>query len=228
LLENNGKCILPCWWGITPGKTTWADAEVFLSGFASKILIGTPPKGFSTGAVFFALPDKFKTYMLDVSFQGEGETIQKMDISGLGTAPFYSVANILRTVGQPKEVWIQTYSLVPRPSDPVPFLLLLFYPQQGVLVSYGHDSGQLLRHTVRACEQFDPSLMLWEVGQELTLSDAMQMFDFQLEGPIRPLQEATGMEVSTFYKTFKDAPGPICLETPKKLWLGPYGETPEP
>src|SRR5688572_13990138 len=30
LLENNAGCKLPCWWGITPGKTTWSEARQIL------------------------------------------------------------------------------------------------------------------------------------------------------------------------------------------------------
>ena len=25
LLQNNPSCLLPCWWGITPGETSWQD-----------------------------------------------------------------------------------------------------------------------------------------------------------------------------------------------------------
>ena len=32
LLENNGGCKLPCWWGFTPGKTTWVEARQILEG----------------------------------------------------------------------------------------------------------------------------------------------------------------------------------------------------
>ena len=29
LLQENGGCELPCWWGFTPGETAWATAERF-------------------------------------------------------------------------------------------------------------------------------------------------------------------------------------------------------
>jgi hypothetical protein len=29
LLQNNGGCKLPCWWGFTPGQTTWQTARTF-------------------------------------------------------------------------------------------------------------------------------------------------------------------------------------------------------
>jgi len=33
LLQDNGGCQLPCWWGFTPGETTWHTAQEF---FASR------------------------------------------------------------------------------------------------------------------------------------------------------------------------------------------------
>jgi hypothetical protein len=32
MLETNGDCELPCWWGIVPGETTWNDMENYFSG----------------------------------------------------------------------------------------------------------------------------------------------------------------------------------------------------
>ena len=34
LLTNNGGCKLPCWWGIMPGETSWANAENILAPLA--------------------------------------------------------------------------------------------------------------------------------------------------------------------------------------------------
>jgi hypothetical protein len=35
LLENNGGCKLPCWWGIVPGETDWSSAKQCLSQFTT-------------------------------------------------------------------------------------------------------------------------------------------------------------------------------------------------
>ena len=34
LFLHNGGCELPCWWGITPGETTWQSTQQFLASFA--------------------------------------------------------------------------------------------------------------------------------------------------------------------------------------------------
>src|SRR5262245_28586986 len=37
LLTHNADCRLPCWWGFTPGQTSWQVARSFLATFASNI-----------------------------------------------------------------------------------------------------------------------------------------------------------------------------------------------
>lgn len=39
LLSTNGGCRLPCWWGLIPGKTNWAQAFQFLSQLDPNIYI---------------------------------------------------------------------------------------------------------------------------------------------------------------------------------------------
>jgi len=41
LFETNRGCLLPCWWGITPGQTTWGEARQFLEQFADVDPYGT-------------------------------------------------------------------------------------------------------------------------------------------------------------------------------------------
>ena len=33
MIETNGGCELPCWWGITPGETTWGEAKQIIETF---------------------------------------------------------------------------------------------------------------------------------------------------------------------------------------------------
>ena len=33
MLQTNAGCRLPCWWGITPGKTRWEEVHALLSPY---------------------------------------------------------------------------------------------------------------------------------------------------------------------------------------------------
>ena len=89
LLKSNGNCSLPCWWGITPGKTTWSAAESFLyqfdqqvysrtSGltepFTAEVLIPVPTEVSSIGHLdhFYTISDT-KVQLIDV-FPGKVPT----------------------------------------------------------------------------------------------------------------------------------------------------------
>jgi hypothetical protein len=43
LIATNGGCFLPCWWGITPGVTSWDDANHFLLQFNPVITSSASP-----------------------------------------------------------------------------------------------------------------------------------------------------------------------------------------
>jgi len=38
MLKHNGGCDLPCWWGITPGETRWADAEAQFLAYGKNVV----------------------------------------------------------------------------------------------------------------------------------------------------------------------------------------------
>jgi hypothetical protein len=54
LLGNNAGCRLPCFWGITPGKTTWQEASTFLESFTMLLGINNTTKGLSYA--YFQVP----------------------------------------------------------------------------------------------------------------------------------------------------------------------------
>lgn len=103
LLENNGGCKLPCWWGITPGKTTWAEARIFLEGFS--VYVG------ETGEVQIPLPTPYSnaTYM-DHGYSIKNGIVDHIDIYNFNLAPNYYLPKFLETYGQPTEIWMRTYS----------------------------------------------------------------------------------------------------------------------
>ena len=47
LLENNGGCLLPCWWGIVPGQTTWEEAHDLLMPITFDYIYIESPGGFT-------------------------------------------------------------------------------------------------------------------------------------------------------------------------------------
>jgi hypothetical protein len=216
LLENNAGCQLPCWWGITPGKTTWAEARSFLESFA--LYIG------ETGAVRVPLPAPYSnaTYM-DHGYSIKNGIIDIIYIYNYNLAPNYYLPKFLEDYGQPSEIWIRTFSQAEIGQQN--FAFDLFYMDKGILIEYGTETpieDVVVDGKLQNClnNADSPFIYLWSPEKtKMSFQDAKQKFlDTRNLPEPKPLLEATGMDGKTFYETFKNPDTDICIETPKYLW----------
>lgn len=216
LLADNAGCQLPCWWGITPGKTTWVEARHFLESFS--IYVG------ETGGVSVPLPAPYS----DATQMDHGYSIDRngvvefINIYNFNLAPNYYLPKFLETYGQPTEVWVRTYRQYEMGLHP--FQIGLFYQDKGILIEYstGHPLNEVdgKLQNCRLADMDSPFIYLWSPEkQNLSFDEAKQKFLELKWSPVpRPLLEATGMDVKTFYETFKNPETKVCLETDKNLW----------
>jgi len=221
LLENNGGCKLPCWWGITPGKTTWTEARQILEKVS---LFMSEPGSTETFYVDLHIlppyPYPFTRYM-EHSYHIENGVVDYISVYNFDLAPNYYLSNFLETYGQPTEIWMRTYSKYEMGLHP--FLVDLFYRDKGILIEY--STGEPLKEIdgeLQNCmikEMDSPFIHLWSPEtQNLSFQDAKKFIDITNLPEPKPLLEATGMDVRTFYETFKNPDTNDCLETPKDLW----------
>lgn len=232
LLQNNAGCQLPCWWGFTPGKTSWQTAQTFFT------LLGKMPgeyrgPGMLNYTVDFRIPRHdvqigqvyiIRDGLIEAIWIG-ASTVRNHE-RVYGDKQFakdwrrYFLPQLLTTYGQPTEVLLRTFRGVPEGSF-VPFNLLLFYPQQGFLVWY-YGPTELKGERIRMCpEQTEIALWLWPPDQKMTLEDIArwgQGFSIEEVSGYHSLEKATGLSPETFYKIFRDASNQACLETPVDMW----------
>lgn len=215
LFKNNGGCSLPCWWGITPGKTTWQEAKSFLEAFTEISIRGNPQKLGSLD-ILIPLPKESKvTWHYYLLREGVVDDIKAYNYD---LVPAFYLPAFLKTYGQPGEIWMRTYREEEQNSQP--FLLDLFYPDQGILMEYSGgnlvDLGDHLRNCMKGMNS--PFIYLWSPEHTMTFDEAQQRFldteDFPQ--PIS-LEDATGMDVKTFYEKMITT-GRACIQTPKELW----------
>lgn len=229
LTENNGDCLLPCFWGFTPGKTLWQTAEPLLTTFAYKISYGSSDGSFSDIPDGNSFPAWVYLYFPEISpvpvsytFTVQDGIITMIKAHILPT-PGYALPAILDTYGQPDEVWLLT-AKAPREGF-LGFTLTLFYEQHGFMMTYG-SQGVIENGKVRSCfpaTTFDElALATWPPHEKITYEEAVsRTTSFWPTEYERSLEEATGMSIDTFYETFKNSAAPVCLETPTELWPGP-------
>jgi uncharacterized cupin superfamily protein len=217
LLEDNAGCRLPCWWGITPGKTTWAEARHFLEGFALYIHEGEIGAG-----VQIPLPAPYSdAQYMDHEYSVKNGIVDSISIFNFNLAPNYYLPKFLETYGEPSEIWIRT----DRQSEMGlhPFLVDLFYQDKGILIEYstGHPLNEVggKLQNCRLTEMDSPFIYLWSPEEQISFDEAKRKFlDTRWLPEPKPLLAATGMDIKTFYETFKNPSTDACLETPKNLW----------
>lgn len=216
LFEDNSNCLLPCFWGITPGETAWQTAEQFLAPLALRMFLHDTyaevnlPAPESTQLIELR---QFYVFQDDVITQIESPIIQALN---------FQPAAIMQTYGPPHQVWLNTANA--SREGHWGFIMNLFYPHQGFMLKYSVEGVQQ-NDKVRGCgfEQDDLVLLgTWFSDEDLSYETAVERgVGFGEATFALPLEEATGMSVETFYETFKDVNNPICLETPLSLWPAP-------
>lgn len=171
LYENNGGCELPCYWKIIPGQTSWQSVSEFVD---------------SVGGVYrqYGTP-KIPRY--DISFERfdvpiggispriwvENEVVKAIGINSSWVHQDfnYSLSGLLKTFGEPEEIWIRP---IAESSDDQPYYyLVLLYPSNGILVNLLGNAERQDQYLV-VCPQdifsrspFPPQLLLWNPKEQI-------------------------------------------------------------
>lgn len=224
LLENNNGCQLPCWWGITPGQTDWETAYKLIGIFdlvPNRVVINSdhvvyrPIIPFPIGV--FEYNEAAHSYSVRNGIVESIEMpVSRGDVFD-GYLTQYTLPRLLDTYGTPAEVWVSTYRAAFE-NDDLPFFTVLFYPEQGIIASYS-SNGVRQGDFVQGCPQENPVsyLVLMPPDTNQTFEQAVgESSAFNMD--YLSLEEATGMDVATFYETFKNPDNTTCLETPADLW----------
>lgn len=216
LFENNGGCQLPCYWGIMPGESSWNATMLYFSTFG--IIYG--PGG----------TDNIPTYA--VGFEGTDMSprfwVQDAIIKAIGTNSSwvqkdfdYSLSGLLKRLGIPEEIWINSYTDVP---DDQPFYrLVLFYPSKGVLVEL-HGNAEFSDNYSVLCPQnifsrsiYPPGMLLWNPKEEVAFNNfGTNMLDDDLGWVIyryKLIQDISASNISNedFYNIYIDPTTNDCI-----------------
>lgn len=224
LYETNNGCQLPCWWGIVPGETKWDVAAQLLELFDSNISFASNPGLINYSPEIPLPPNVFDSASTTPIYSVRNGVVHGIlthvamsDKTAPGYLSAYILSTFLATYGQPTEIRLFTYR-APFEGNELPFFVLLIYPEQGIIAMYD-DNGQRLGDVVQGCPQKNVTslLKLWASDSDLTVEQIIEGSS-ALRRDYRSLEEATGMDVATFYETFRQPENTTCLETPADLW----------
>lgn len=218
LLKDNNNCQLPCWWGITPGKTKWQDAFLILAPLGGEILENMAELN-GKGSIFVRppAPDSqhkvlFQTYYL------EDGVVATIEVYSYDYAPFTHFKTLISEYGIPDEIYIRGHR-------DAGFRLALFYPNQGILAEYSRTITSSSEKNIRTCyeEADSPFLYLWASKHPITFEDAIVNLRVPTEDipPFVSIDEALINPID-FVESLNQLEEPSCIETPKDLWPPKY------
>jgi hypothetical protein len=218
LYQNTDDCKLPCWFGITPGVTSWWDARNFLQpisrmedqGPFETVINGKIHHGISH-YIYFDLSNEVRNGgflvgdldgITDFIYIGE-ETSTKGNIT---------LPRLLTEHGRPDKVYVK--STINVPGYPYPFDLVLYYQGQNILAKFNLD-GKIVGDKVCAYPQYKgPQLSVWSDNSQFELSDneyPTWILGTEEKEPL-PIEQATNLDIEKFYQTFRNSKyaGNIC------------------
>jgi hypothetical protein len=223
LISSNNDCDLPCWWGITPGRTTFAEARNFFRQFNPHPYLQeeAPNKQFVNYLIPVSETISFG-YGIDIKLEIVDGIVQIVSVGSIESATIFSIRNILSDYGQPLEVWIHTYRSYLGGIPPVD--VLLFYPDQGILARYSAELTEINESgdSASICLDHSPSLTLWSPEEQIDFEQAQDYarLDYKEYGkPLLPLDQATTLSLDEFYEYRTQER--ICLTTTLSVWPEP-------
>jgi acylphosphatase len=206
--------LLPCWGGITPGKTSWQEANQILESVITildidenhqctfgpcKVIIwrsrsGSDPHG---------------------SVKSQNDTIAEIVLQGYPPSPVMRLDKILTQYGQPEKVFIVT--------NPVSITMdiTLAYPNHGFIIMFRWDQSISHENIVGCIQERWVYLSVNQITE--TWSDSYIKNKLYGSGDIkevdfRPLESVTNMSIEQFYEKFKNIDGSECIVAPIRIW----------
>jgi len=214
---TNGGCGLPCWWGITPGETTRAQAEQILAPLDAYIIPYSDD-------FLLRFPD-YSGLWVDVYGRGD-EPISWIDIrasyygsDGSGRRfPFdeswylYSLEGVLEQWGPPSKVWL---GFGPQIEDAAISFgeLFVFYNDLGLVIEYD-GVAERTGAIVEGCFDLD---QLVDIRISITTPMYISGPPWEYETDTQMLETVTDLTPEIFHERFQGADS-ICIESPVDLW----------
>ena len=204
LLRNNKDCELPCFWGITPGITSWQFAEQFLSSFAERIDQGPTSTSIKNGTEYssavFAVHNTIPEYSDDVlsSYFVTNGMVDQIIVAPRGTERLYMLHQLLNQYGLPSDVLLFLSDV--SPAGKPWFIFYIFYVERGITAIY-EDEAHFDGDIFEACaEEIGPTLILIPPGSKAL--DGMKKEAFNMPR-IPSINDFPGKSVEFFYETMK-------------------------
>ncbi len=200
LIRNHGGCQLPCWWGITPGVTSWLDASRFFARFSDHVTIEESRRGQIDSRPYQQFIVYYRSglsidYAVSTTIEVTEGTVRLLLIDlEASIASGYSPKRILSDLGEPDEVLVNDM-------DTSLSNLTLWYESRGVAATFLVDEDESSQELcliafqgTATWDSFDPSF-------RALMDDASAV----------PLQERFSISAPEFLSVIAMTELPVCV-----------------
>lgn len=210
MLATNEGCELPCWWGITPGQTDWQTVRsryTAYGGTAFGVPSSTPPWDYRLTHEFTQRDGKVESIHVQVRVYGSPQ-------------PFvedwrrYALDQVLTRYGTPSQVWLFLLPAI-EPGVDTGYGITVVYDKLGSSIYYSGPARFVGERTL-ACPGFR-NVDFMALYLQPAPSNSRTQSVFPEGNPfVLSLQNATGLSLEDFYRTFRDPNSQACLDLPTK------------
>lgn len=226
LMNTNGGCKLPCWWGFNLGSINKYELQQKFAQFIFSFSGGWPNAASKKdGGIGFTYPDRDQVGI--IYLVPDGEIIVGMRLEGhYAITTEYAIQDMFRKYGVPNEIWIYTWPY-PIGEDVLQFIIALDYSSEGFLVYYFSEKGDFISETTaQLCYTRDlipPKILLWNPNTTNPFLQKKSDYVYEIWDQMKPVEEATGISKEEFVSWFVNGTEfrEYCIKTPSSIWQPP-------
>ena len=240
LMSDNGNCSLPCWWGMSPGKTSAEKVVSFLDHFGVKVYVNNYQDDQGDSVVYSPKFDLERiTSDFRIRYIEADNLLRSIFVIGMNLDSVesnqdlwnnYTPDQILANYGVPTRVFLRAPGVTGfGDTGYMGYILWLVYDDLGFIVRYDGNvrdlpifhicpslnkgNGQITRINIYM-QSPDDARPLSESDSILISSET----DEYWIGTVKPIDEAAGISVEEFYQLFMQTEEPTCFDSPHDIW----------
>lgn len=238
LFQHNDSCRLPCWWGMQPGQTRWADVQNFVESLNGDLVPFPGGDDLTRHTLAGFDLEQYQTYNR-VEVVERRSVVEWIEASGGGfngrvdgfhqVWASYSPGQILREYGRPDRIWVTANCCFGRSGIPyLSYSFWLLYDGLGFMIRYDAytDAGSDNGNSYQLCPNFKEASNDYTIYLEMSLQSPssrtpLDQYEEATKDPeriIRPIDVATGLSIGEVYDLFISTSSTACFETPQNLW----------
>lgn len=227
LFENNGGCRFPCWFGLTPGHSTYSETKEFVETFSTMTAYRNTSSYQEYLFEFRSPPSEENDGRLWGKLHGENPDLLTYVWYEAPLSNF-PLNNILSQYGPPDEIRLSALGYYMGLSNLGTFWIVLYYKEQGILVEYeGNMEKAKVLDICFPYEKLRPyvRILLWDPDKNYSFKEAGNLMKLQIkpensiDEDYRPINELSDLDVPSFYERYRVAENRgICFGVPDRDW----------